>query len=208
MRSFLSFILWRAILLILPLDVLVTGAAGVVGRYGIQVARDIVGPKHSGEGAKVIAQGWKGGKDEPFADLHIERTPKGGKSDEWLNQIPNNIQIDVVFDNVGGEVLEQSLKLVKEDGIVITIGTPIPDLTKMKELGVIKKGVNCHFFIVGESGDQLKEIADLIQEGKLQPEIGLVADGLTEQNVRSAWKSFDDPTRHLQGGVVVKVYEK
>jgi NADPH2:quinone reductase len=183
--------------------VLVTGAAGAVGRLGIQLARDIVGPKQEGSGAKVIAYGWKGEINEPFADVYIERPLKQEEPEDWVNKVAKDADIDVVFDTVGSEVLEKSLKIVKEDGIVITIGTPIPDLDNLRRLGIIRRGVKCHFFIVKENGGQLSEIADLVQQGRLKPEIGAIVEEMTEQSVRDGWELYD---KSANGGVVIKVY--
>ena len=113
----------------------------------------------------------------------------------------------MVFDTVGGAVLETSLKVVKAGGIVVTIGTPIPNLNELQELGFIKEGVKFHFFVVKESGDQLREIAEMVQEGKLKPEIGAIANEMTEESVRSSWKSYDDHSLNLKGGIVVKIYD-
>lgn len=188
-------------ILTLQLDVLITGATGVVGRLAVQLARDIIGLKREVPGAKIIAYGGKQQPSDTFADVHIERD---GHND-WTSRVPKDVEIDVVFDTIGGMVMEESLIFAKEGGVVVTIGTPIPVPDELKAKGLIKKGVKFHFFVVAESGSQLREIAEMVQDGKMIPTIAAVADKMTEKSVRDTWGLYDTSTKSLNGGLVIKV---
>jgi len=193
---------------------LVTGAAGAVGRFGVQLARDLVGPKNDGQGAKVIAYGGGGdrdSRDEEFADANInhvsgQNVGEPYYEEDWVKEVQKLAEVDVVFDTVGGNVLEKSLLVVKDGGIVITVGTPIPKDMAVGATVLNKKGVEGHFFIVKESGEQLQKIADMLQTGKLRPAIGTTVEQMTEESVRNAWSPYNQPTRHFSGGIVVTVY--
>lgn len=58
-------------------------------------------------------------------------------------------------------------------------------------------------FVVEESGEQLADVASLIDSGELKISVGFVVDGLTEEGVRDGY------SRGLKGGlsgsVVVKI---
>jgi hypothetical protein len=59
------------------------------------------------------------------------------------------------------------------------------------------------FFIVGENGMQLGEIGESVKKGVIRPSINLVADGLTEEDVRDGWTRAEKGV--LAGSVVIKI---
>lgn len=97
--------------------VLINGAAGAVGSMAGQLCRLA--------GATVI--GLTGSKDkcrwlteEMGFDVAINY-----KEDDWFEQLAAAApdRLDVIFDNVGGDVLDQSLKLIGMHGVVLLCGS-------------------------------------------------------------------------------------
>lgn len=97
---------------------------------------------------------------------------------------------DLVLDSIGGENLEKSLRVLKPGGKVIGISGP-PDPTFAKENGLNplvrlaiagmsssirrqakKLGVSYEFMFVQPSGDQLRNIAALVDDGAVRPVVG------------------------------------
>jgi NADPH:quinone reductase len=179
------------------MKVLVTGATGAVGRMGVQIARELVGSDGS-----VIAIGGVG--TEGLKVLGADVVINYREEKHWEDVVRREGKVDVVYDCLGGETLERCLPLVKDDGQVVTIGSPPPDWTILKGWKEAEgRGVKAEFFILEESGRQLSEIAGLWQSGKIKSSVGLVVDGLTEEGVRDGW------TKGLKGGLsgsaVVKI---
>jgi NADPH:quinone reductase-like Zn-dependent oxidoreductase len=174
--------------------VLVTGATGAVGRTGVQIARELVGSE-----GKVISVGGvgSGGLQDLGADVVVNYREER----KWEEVVRKEGLVDVVYDCLGGETLERSLPLAKDGGVVVTIGSPPPgDWDTLKGWVEAKqRGVKGDFFILEESGRQLRDIAGLWQSGKIKTSVGLVVDGLTEEGVRDGW------TRGLKGGLAGSV---
>ncbi|KAE9380226.1 putative quinone oxidoreductase [Stipitochalara longipes BDJ] len=179
------------------MKVLITGATGAVGRMGVQIARHL-----TGKAGKVIAVGGVG--SEGLAALGADVLVNYREKAHWEEVVRKDGLVDVVYDCLGGETLERCLPLVKDNSRVVTIGSPPPDwevLQGWKEAE--ERGVKGDFFILEESGQQLSEIADMWLSGKIKTSVGLIVDGLAEENVREGW------LRGLKGGlagsVVVKI---
>ena len=99
---------------------------------------------------------------------------------------------DVVFDTLGGEVLEKSIRVLKPGGRIISIGgSPDPDF--VKELGLswilrlvmyfisyrIREKANRHhvsysFLFMRPNGDQLRKIGSLVDSGIIHPVVDRV----------------------------------
>jgi NADPH:quinone reductase-like Zn-dependent oxidoreductase len=99
---------------------------------------------------------------------------------------------DVVLDSLGGGNLEKSLRVLKPGGKAIGIAGP-PDPAFARETGLnpvlrlaiaalgakIRKqakklGVRYEFLFVRASGDQLRQITTLVDQGALRPIVGQV----------------------------------
>lgn len=99
---------------------------------------------------------------------------------------------DLVLDSLGGANLEKSMRILKPGGKAIGISGP-PDPTFAREAGVNlalrlaitalsrkirtqarKLGVSYQFLFMHASGDQLRQIADLVDNGALRPTVGKV----------------------------------
>ena len=90
--------------------VLIHGAAGGVGSIAVQLAREA--------GARVIGTGRAADQDtvldlgaDAFLDLQADDLADAG-------------EVDVVFDVIGGEILDRSATLVRAGGTLVTIAAP------------------------------------------------------------------------------------
>ncbi|MGW0570227.1 MULTISPECIES: NADP-dependent oxidoreductase [Streptomyces] len=99
---------------------------------------------------------------------------------------------DLVLDSLGGETLEKSLRVLKPGGKAIGIAGP-PEPTFAREAGLNpllrlavaalsrkirmqakKLGVTYEFLLMRASGDQLRQITALVDEGVVRPVVGKV----------------------------------
>ncbi len=136
--------------------VLIHGASGGVGHFAVQIAKEI--------GAYVI--GTSSSKNTKFvldlgADEHIDY-----EKESIIEKLTN---IDFVLDTIGENVLTKSLEVMIDGGTIITLPSPeIPDelLEKAKS-----KNVNLSFMLVQSNGDDMNSIANLLDRGKLVPNI-------------------------------------
>lgn len=184
--------------------VLVTGATGAVGRMLLQVVRRIVGEK----GVVVAVGGVGSEKLEGLGARMVVnyREVEGGRWEDVIRSQVEGSEVDVFFDCVGGESLERGMKLVKNGGRVVTVGSPPPAWANKGGKGweeIEEGGLKKVFFIVEEDGQQLKDIADRLESGELKPSVGLVIDGLTEEGVREAYSK--GLKGGLSGSAVVKI---
>ena len=176
-------------------SVLVTGATGAAGRMVVQVVRSVV------EQGKLVAVGGVGSK--ALKDLGADFDVNYREEKDWGIVVRSEGLVDVVFDCVGGKTLEKSMELVKDGGLVMTIGTPPPVWEEMKSWAEAeKRGVRKVFFIVSENGEQLRDIARLLENGEIIPSVGFVVDGLREEGVRDGW------AKGLKGGIAGSVVVK
>ncbi|GAA2234029.1 NADP-dependent oxidoreductase [Promicromonospora sukumoe] len=131
--------------------VLVHGAAGGVGSVAVQLAREA--------GARVVGTGRAGDRDlaldlgaDAFLDLDSGELGQAG-------------QVDVVFDVIGGEVLQRSTELVRAGGTVVTIAAPPT---------VHPKDGRAVFFVVEPDRARLADLAERVRAGRLRPVVGAV----------------------------------
>jgi NADPH:quinone reductase-like Zn-dependent oxidoreductase len=127
--------------------VLVQGAAGGVGLFAVQLARQ--------HGAYVIAT-----TSTPNVDL-IKQLGANEVIDYQKSLFQNLVRdIDVVFDTVGGETRDLSWPALKSNGRMVTIAADGESSTDPR----IKE----HYFIVEPNQKQLTEVARLIDAGSLK----------------------------------------
>ena len=153
--------------------VLIHGATGGVGHFAVQLA--------SWKGAHVIGtvSGDSDGARELGADEVVDRSAT--RFEEAVDPV------DLVFDTVGGDVLERSPTVLREGGRLVTVAHEPPS-------------GNGTFFIVEPNREQLVELARLADEGALRPAIDSVYP-LTE--ARAAFERLELPGK--RGKVVLKV---
>lgn len=161
--------------------VLIHAGAGGVGSIAIQLAKHL--------GATVATTAGASNADfvrELGADTVIDYRTQD------FEQLLDGY--DLVLDSIGGENLEKSLRVLKPGGKAIGIaGPPDPDfareiglnpLLRLAVTGLSSKirtqarklGVNYEFLFMRASGDQLRHITALVDQGVLRPVVGKVFD--------------------------------
>ena len=74
-------------------------------------------------------------------------------------------EVDVVFDTVGGEILDSSAALVRRGGTLVTT---------IREPTVLPKDGRAIFFVVEADRSQLADLAQRLRDGRLKPIVGEV----------------------------------
>jgi len=131
--------------------VLIHGAAGGVGSIAIQLARD-VGDRIIGTGRAADRDTAHGLGVDAFLDLQADHLEDTG-------------EVDVVFDVIGGDVLDRSTALVRAGGTLVTITAPPT---------VQPKDSRSIFFVVEPDRVQLADLAQRLRDGRLKPIVGAV----------------------------------
>lgn len=131
--------------------VLIHGAAGAVGSIAVQLAQEV--------GARVIGTGRSTDRDtvldlgaHVFFDL---------KADRWEEAGP----VDVVFDVIGGDILDRSAALVRAGGTLVTIAHPP---------SVRPDDGRALFFVVEPDRDRLADLARRLRYDRLRIRVGAV----------------------------------
>lgn len=161
--------------------VLIQGASGGVGTFAVQFAK--------WKGAYVI--GTASGENIPFlkelgADEVIDY-----KTDAFEKKLKD---IDVVLDTIGGKVQANSLKVLKEGGILVsTVGIDDEEAVKAKGLQAIR-------FMAKSLPDQLQQIAGLIDAGKVRP---IIAQILPLKDAAEAHRISEKG--HTRGKIILQV---
>ncbi len=163
--------------------VLILGAAGGVGHLAVQLAKS--------QGAYVL--GTASTRNIEFlhrigVDQAIDYTTTP------LETVVHNV--DVVFDTVGGEARERSLRVIKPGGTLVSIvfGRPSAEQTAA--------GVNVQGMLVQPNAAQLVQIARLIDAGKVHNTVDTV---LPLANARKAHELSE--THRTRGKIVLRVAE-
>lgn len=139
-------------------NVLVHAASGGVGHIAVQIAKYL--------GAKVT--GTSSAKNKDFvlslgADSHIDY-----HGFDWKSA---GRTFDFVLDTIGGENIDHSLEVTKEGGSIISIPTGLnEEVTSKAE----SKGVKGYFILVQSSGEDMKQIASLLESGAVEPQVSKV----------------------------------
>jgi NADPH:quinone reductase-like Zn-dependent oxidoreductase len=174
--------------------VLVTGAAGGVGSWVVQLA------KLAGAGAVVAVCGR--GKEEAVRELGATEVVDYTKTsiEEWVAADPAAREVDLVVEMVGGKTLAGCWAAVKEGGAMVTINTP-PEYGKPE--GMKKELAKALFFIVEPLGSNLAEIGELIEAGHVRPTVDSVWEFADYQ------KAFERlESGHAKGKIIIKVSDE
>ncbi|WP_282857683.1 NADP-dependent oxidoreductase [Pseudoclavibacter helvolus] len=159
--------------------VLIHAGAGGVGSIAIQLA------KHLGAEVATTASA----ANEAFVrELGAEHLVDY-RSEDFEQRLAG---YDFVLDSLGGENLEKSLRILRPGGIAVGIsGPPTPEFARSAGLnpvlrlaiaglsGKVRKqakrlGVNYRFLFMRASGEQLREISELVDGGALRPVVGRI----------------------------------
>jgi NADPH:quinone reductase-like Zn-dependent oxidoreductase len=135
--------------------VLIHGAGGGVGTVAVQLAH--------GAGARVLATGHALSRElvtelgaDAFIDVNRERFEEAVAG------------VDLVFDLVGGDVLQRSWSVVKPGGVIVSVvETPRPETRARSDVSAI-------YFVVEPDRAQLVELTRHIEDGTLRPVVGEV----------------------------------
>ncbi len=138
--------------------VLIHAASGGVGHFAVQIAKYL--------GAYVIGTSSAENKDFVLnlgANEHIDYKKQP------FEQVVSNI--DFVLDTIGGENIDRSLEVVKPGGTVVSIPSGISETVAEKAKA---KGVHGYFFLVQSSGEDMKAIAELLEQRIVKPYVSKV----------------------------------
>ena len=159
-------------------SVLIHGAAGGVGSIAVQLARDV--------GAVVIGTGRAADRDtvlglgaHAFLDLEADKLEDTG-------------DVDVVFDVIGGEILDRSAALVRAGGTLLTI-VEMPAVKPIDGRAI--------FFVVESDRVRLAELARRLSDGRLKPIVGEV------RPLAEAPAAFG-PSRRTPGKTIIRVLRR
>ncbi|KAK3352647.1 putative zinc-containing alcohol dehydrogenase [Lasiosphaeria hispida] len=168
--------------------VLVTGAAGAVGRMLVQLAAllfdaEVVALASARNHALLRGLGAAEVVDYSAADweMHV------GK-------------VDAVFDTVGGAVLAKSWRTVKSGAVIVTVADPPPPWAFGKQVPEELQdhpGVRYVYFVLSTDSEALAKVAALIDEGKVK------ALPVAEFPVDEAVEAWELAAKRSRGGKVV-----
>jgi NADPH:quinone reductase-like Zn-dependent oxidoreductase len=135
--------------------VLVHGAAGSVGSFAVQLAKNaglyVVATASAADSEYVRSLG-----ADTVLDYRTAHFPAGLSN------------VDIVIDTQGGEVRERSLGVLSPTGIVVSAHSPIPeDIAR-------RYGSRAMFFIVEVTTARLDKIRELFEAGKLRADVGTI----------------------------------
>ncbi|ETZ21301.1 NADP-dependent oxidoreductase [Pedobacter sp. V48] len=164
--------------------VLIHAAAGGVGNYAVQIAKHV--------GAYVIGTSSAGKRDFVFdlgADEHIDYTSQA------FEDATGNI--DFVLDTIGGENIDNSLKVMRKGGTIISIPSGQNDAVAEKATA---QGMIGYPIMVQSDGKEMKEIAALLESGAIKSHVSQVFEF---SRMKAAHLSLE--TGKTQGKIIVRV---
>src|SRR6266513_159288 len=147
---------WQALVDVAKLQpgqtVLVHGGSGGVGSFAVQIAK--------ARGARVIATASTANQDllkQLGADMAVDYTKT--KFEDVAKEV------DAVLDPVGRDTLARSYDVVRKGGIVMSL-VARPDPAELQKHGIRGAAISVH-----ADADDLSEIAQLVDAGKIKPVI-------------------------------------
>jgi NADPH:quinone reductase-like Zn-dependent oxidoreductase len=164
--------------------ILIHGGSGGVGSFAVQIAK--------ARGARVIATASTANQDllkQLGADVAVDYTKTR------FEDVAKDV--DAVLDPVGKDTLARSYGVVKKGGIIMSL-VARPDPDELQKRGIRGTGIVSH-----PDAEDLKEIAQLIEGGKIKPivtEILPLTDAVKAQQQAA--------THHTRGKIVLKVAEE
>jgi NADPH:quinone reductase-like Zn-dependent oxidoreductase len=161
--------------------ILIHGAAGGVGSFAVQLAK--------WKGAYVI--GTASARNQPYLRELVVDEPIDYEKDRFEDLVRS---VEVVFDTIGGDTQRRSWKVLKKDGILVSIAAP-PSADE-----AAKNGVRQAFTLMTPNSSELTEIAKLVDIGKLKPMVETV---LPLVDARRAHELSQ--TGHTRGKIVLRV---
>jgi NADPH:quinone reductase-like Zn-dependent oxidoreductase len=162
--------------------VLIHGAAGNVGAYAVQMAKQA--------GLHVVATA--GSADLDYVrGLGAERVVDY-KKERFEDSVSG---VDVVLDTVGGDTQLRSLRVLKPGGILVSVVSPVPEPMQRRY------GVRAAYFYVDVTTVRLNKITELFHSRKLVTEVGSV---LPLEEARIAHEMLGGAP-HQRGKIVLSI---
>ncbi|MFL6515948.1 MAG: NADP-dependent oxidoreductase [Chthoniobacterales bacterium] len=179
---------WQALVDVAQLQagqtILIHGGSGGVGSFAIQIAK--------ARGAHVIATASTANQDllkQLGADECIDYTKT--KFEDVVHEV------DAVLDPVGRDTLARSYAVVKKGGIVMTLVARL-DKGELEKRGVRGTGIAVH-----PDSEDLSQIAQLIDAGKVKPVVTTILP--FSEAVRAEQQA---ETHHTRGKIVLKIADE
>ena len=166
--------------------VLIHAAAGGVGGFGVQIAKD--------RGA--LVWGTAGSRNEDYVrSLGAERVIDYGRDD--FRKVVRSAYpegVDVVFDCVGGDVLKKSVEIVRKGGRLISI------VDSLDERSLGRADIRFGFVFVAPNSKELSELGQMVEQGRLRVHLEEVLP------LEAAAKAHElSESRHTRGKIVLSV---
>jgi len=161
--------------------ILIHGGSGGVGSFAVQIAK--------ARGARVIATASTANQDllkQLGADVTIDYTKTR------FEEVAQGV--DAVLDPVGKETLARSYGVVKKGGIVMSL-VARPDPAELEKRGIRGVGISVH-----PDAEDLTEIAQLIDAGKIMP---ILTEVLSLNEAIAAQRRA--ATHHTRGKLVLRI---
>lgn len=138
--------------------VLIHAGSGGVGHFAIQIAKHL--------GAYVVAT--SSGKNRDFvmaqgADDHIDYREQ--KFEEVLSDI------DFVLDGMGGDVLTNSLKVVKSGGTIVSL--PTHTFPENLQAAADELNIKLEFVLVASNGEDMNTLKRMLEDGTLKAHVSV-----------------------------------
>lgn len=166
--------------------VLIHAAAGGVGGFGVQIAKD--------RGA--LVWGTAGSRNGDYVrSLGAERVIDYSREDfrKTVRSVyPDGV--DVVFDCVGGDVLKKSVEIVRKGGRLISI------VDSLDEGSLGRADIRFEFVFVAPNSTELSDLGQMVEEGRLRVHLEEV---LPLEAAAKAHKLSE--SRHTRGKIVLSV---
>ena len=167
--------------------VLITGAAGGVGRFAVELAA------HSGANVTAVA---KGDRAEGLAEIGAARVV------EEIGAVEG--PFDLILESAGGESLEDAFRVVDHSGTIVVFGISSGEPASFSFRDFSQRPISLEVFFVYESGrpfgPDLQLLADLVAEGSLHPQVGLE---VAWDEAGSAFRALEE--RRVNGKAVLRV---
>lgn len=179
---------WQALFeignLVAGQSILIHAAAGGVGHFAVQLAK--------WKGARVIGTA-STQRSTWLRELGLDQFIDYRSSD-FTQKISD---IDFVLDSIGGEVGLRSLKVLKNNGTLVTL---LPNTAKELLAEAKKMGLNAGLALVHPDVAQLDQITALVVANKIRPYIDRVYPFL---DIKDAHHYLEQG--HVQGKVVLQI---
>lgn len=168
--------------------VLITGAAGGVGRFAVELA--------ARSGAKVTAVAKGADRAQGLAEIGA------GRVVEEIGAVEGTF--DLILESAGGDSLEHAFRVVDHSGTIVVFGISSGDPASFSFRDFSQRPISLEVFFVYESGrpfgPDLQLLADLVAEESLHPQVGLE---VTWDEAGSAFRALEE--RRVNGKAVLLV---